>query len=1425
MKGFMQRLFSFMLILAITMSTCPSVSFADTTEGECVFEIDFSDYAGKTWAEVKKELNTKYNVTSMVSGDGGNVLRTPTSNGIEVTATAKAATSSSSIGFGKFDLTSLNLTSGRYIVDFDITNGVNKREYRYQLHSQNDPGDFGGNTLTRLTLRTNTIVKAGGYDTTSGSVKTYDVLSLSGSSKTTLSSNTDYGFRQLVNLDERSIDETWIKAGSGEYVQQTVKTVGSGAKLAYIYPGMKSSETKPVLGGISLTGTGTGTAPAEGDLLFTVKGIKITKLPEPKPVASAINIDFTKYAGKDWETVKEIIGEEHGIPNLINDGGAKVTRTVTENGVELRAADDNFVKNSASSVGFGSFDLSDMNLQNGRYTIDFEIIAGVPSRGFQYTMYTQSDPGGEDAFGGTTMYVTNVRTNAYIGTNYTPDLGSSAQNQIQAVGGSKTKITEGSTYKFRNLLNLDARRFDELWLKINDGEMKQQTVPTVGTVLPYRLPGMRASTVKPELNRIAFSATSNITSTSVKTGDLIFTIKSFSVTPAAASDEVYELAKSYSTTANSDGTKTVKAVLRNDNTTPINNVTAELSHFHDTELIDCEKTISYDSIAAGESKVIYWTVKANSGSSRLFVYVNENGKETSRNVGNIASGTAGWLSGDLHTHSYYSDGHSSIADNFKKSKSLGMDFIIPSDHKNRKYPSTLAEPYNVDNREESLKQSEAVGIIALWGQEYNDTNEPDKHVLFYNANSGKNYGELTVGEAFKAYKEDTENTGIIVAAHPFSDGDAAWEDYWDSEHLDGIEVWNGSYKLTGNQTVSAFAKWDELNRKGYRFFGTSGTDAHSVAYMATNYATVYAEEFSEKGINDAIAQGHFYGSNGPMIDFRIGDAMMGDVLPEPEGVKTVTVELSGEYSVPFEKVLLYKNGVVIDMKKFTNGERSFDYSVDVQVKSGDFLRMEAYGIESNGYSHSSARLSAAPFAYSNPIYFDGKLESGNEITSVSDTILIPPTGAQPAAMQMGVLTEGTAAPKWFFGDEYGEDITIDEKGVLRVASSVKPGTNIKVNAAVDGDVITKTVTAASINVDFDDMTASTGTDNFSKDFPIVEDEEGDYITSGTAWNTEPSNVIYTFPNKLSASGRMVVEAEVRSNSYATDKTGISMLAAAPDATWKFDVLNNKLPGEWGTVRVIIDTEKKTQYVTVNGIPSAAEASKVSAAPINRIQFTGTDIRSIKVYHVNDTLTPYRAKQNLYYSNGTIKKPTYLYVSESGTPDEVKKIEWISSWHSDMSNPTVITADSLPVYENIGKYMQVNMYDADGSVVESTTPMLVKNEDSTVGQIRLVELTNNQVNVEPDSDNVLTEGNNSIKVKMGYTPASAEKAQLVIAVYEGNELKKVATSPQEAIFNTGEESVLEADIDVSCSGEQDKTAKVFLWNNNTLKPLFGGFTID
>ena len=105
------------------------------------------------------------------------------------------------------------------------------------------------------------------------------------------------------------------------------------------------------------------------------------------------------------------------------------------------------------------------------------------------------------------------------------------------------------------------------------------------------------------------------------------------------------------------------------------------------------------------------------------------------------------------------------------------------------------------------------------------------------------------------------------------------------------------------------------------------------------------------------------------------------------------------------------------------------------------------------------------------------------------------------------------------------------------------------------------------------------------------------------------------------------------------------------------------------------------------------------------------------------------------------------------------------------------------------------------------------------------MTNNTQNIEPDADNVLNAGNNSISAKIGYTPTSTEKAQLALAVYEDGALKAVKVSSPDITFKAGEETILEADVDVLTDADSNKSVKVFLWKDGTLLPMFRGFTLE
>ena len=329
-----------------------------------------------------------------------------------------------------------------------------------------------------------------------------------------------------------------------------------------------------------------------------------------------------------------------------------------------------------------------------------------------------------------------------------------------------------------------------------------------------------------------------------------------------------------------------------------------------------------------------------------------------------------WVAGDMHTHSVHSDGFGTIFENFAAANQAGMDFVVITDHNNSR------------GWEDAQIAGSQHDIIPIRGNEYTRSLT---HALFINADSERDYSDLPPVQATCAFRVDSNNQGLVYVAHPFVFGEDSWlmADAWGAD-IDGIEVWNGWYSANHISQVSARQRWDELNNEGRRLFGIATTDSHSANTVGAVFTTIYVEQISAEGIIEAMRLGRMYGSNGPVIDFRAGASMMGDVFDVPQEGQTVTVNLSGEYVEEFEQVLLIKNGIAIDTRAIS--ATSFDYSVDVFVLPGDLLRMEAFGIEQGVRTHTydgreAASLVSAPFAFSNPIFFESDVDEGeNELS-------------------------------------------------------------------------------------------------------------------------------------------------------------------------------------------------------------------------------------------------------------------------------------------------------------------------------------------------------------------------------------------------------------------------------------------------------------
>ena len=413
------------------------------------------------------------------------------------------------------------------------------------------------------------------------------------------------------------------------------------------------------------------------------------------------------------------------------------------------------------------------------------------------------------------------------------------------------------------------------------------------------------------------------------------------------------LEKSFDTVKNADGSAIVTASFQNDGVSA-QTVNATLNLLGDGILFAGQKDVTLE-VSAKSAETITWTVKAVSGSVKLFLTTDENGTQETIRMGSVASGKAGWVSGDSHNHSKYSDGSGTIFENFASAQKQGIDYVTITDHSNSR---------GWDDAQVAGPQYD---IIPIRGNEY--SHPPYVHALFVNVNQEKNYSSLEPSIAVQALKDDTNGEGLVYVAHPFDDGTDQWQNAngWGTP-INGIEVWNSWYAGRYVVNAKAFEKWDELNMQGRHLYGIATTDTHSSRYIGEGYTTVYVKERTTKGILDGHRAGHMYGSNGPVVDFRQGGAMMGDTVGIPKDGKTVTLAISGEYFLPLSKVLLKKNGEIVYTKDIH--ANSFAESVEIFVKPGDFVRMEVDGTETDIRKLDGATFdTSAPFSFTNPIFF------------------------------------------------------------------------------------------------------------------------------------------------------------------------------------------------------------------------------------------------------------------------------------------------------------------------------------------------------------------------------------------------------------------------------------------------------------------------
>lgn len=250
----------------------------------------------------------------------------------------------------------------------------------------------------------------------------------------------------------------------------------------------------------------------------------------------------------------------------------------------------------------------------------------------------------------------------------------------------------------------------------------------------------------------------------------------------------------------------------------------------------------------------------------------------------------GWYRGDLHGHTFHSDGAWDVPDLVAAARAAGLDFVTLSDH----------------NTVSGLAQMDSLGDNALLTMGGMELTTYYGHALALGVREWIDWrirpGERTMEDIAADVRR---RSGTFIIAHPMAPGDPICTGCnWNyPEMMPGsariVEIWNGGiWSREDGYNERGLRLWYDWLNQGYRMVATAGTDIHgfggledvgmAASAIEAGLNVVYAEDLTEAAILAAVQRGHLYLSSGPALELTAesdgeATAMMGDALPTARG--------------------------------------------------------------------------------------------------------------------------------------------------------------------------------------------------------------------------------------------------------------------------------------------------------------------------------------------------------------------------------------------------------------------------------------------------------------------------------------------------------------------------------------------------------------
>jgi len=181
------------------------------------------------------------------------------------------------------------------------------------------------------------------------------------------------------------------------------------------------------------------------------------------------------------------------------------------------------------------------------------------------------------------------------------------------------------------------------------------------------------------------------------------------------------------------------------------------------------------------------------------------GEITASKVSNLPEPIeAGWLRGDLHSHSIASDGDSSLQDLLGTARDAGLDFLGVTDHNAAMLPNAGGLDRTLPVLIPGIEVTNYRGHWNVWGAE-----------------RWFDFRLLEAGDVSREMKIASDAGGLVSVNHPRPFG-PNWE-YGFGLDYHAIEVWNGPWPFLNSVSLGI---WDMHLTLGRRVVAAGGSDTH-----------------------------------------------------------------------------------------------------------------------------------------------------------------------------------------------------------------------------------------------------------------------------------------------------------------------------------------------------------------------------------------------------------------------------------------------------------------------------------------------------------------------------------------------------------------------------------------------------------------------